>query len=86
MDEHYVAANKFGPDYYMARFTMDCSTTKDGYFDVLVFDRDGPETYVEIGICVDPPYRTKRLAHVARCGHVNVFYHNRFRCMNYPLN
>jgi hypothetical protein len=83
-------ACRWGDHYWMWDVLMDCSQTRDGWFEFKTFvthraANDGWEADIKVGSCngtgVDsPPIEMWNKHHVARCGYVNQFVFNSDRC------
>ncbi|KAK3784090.1 hypothetical protein RRG08_060517 [Elysia crispata] len=75
---NFCPLNKFGPDYWMVRFEVDCSSSYNGFFEVKGYYEGLMETDVTSSTCsgegaTNPPIHSSTGGHIARCGYMNVF-------------
>ncbi|XP_041359720.1 alpha-amylase-like [Gigantopelta aegis] len=81
--------NRFGDHYWLVGVDMDCSRTRNGFFEVKaivngVWEHDGLGGRRCSGVgAADPPYSSAN--HWARCGFVNIFHFGSERCEIDPL-
>ncbi|XP_067663291.1 alpha-amylase-like [Haliotis asinina] len=85
----YNQYNTFGEHYWLVDIDMDCSKTKNGFFEFKSIVNGGWEGDVMGGTCtgsgaVSPPYTSKN--HMARCGYLNVFHWGSGSCTITPLS
>ena len=72
----YQPYNKYGDDYWFVQFKMDCSQTKDGWFEFKAYENQGVgwEPDINQGSCGSAgsaPFTSNN--HIGKCGFVNVY-------------
>jgi len=78
--------NTWGDHYWISDMEMDCSSTKDGWFEVDTFftnGGEGGESSIQQSACSgniggSVPFSTN--FHAGRCGYLNVFHYNSNDC------
>ena len=82
----YQPYNKYGPNHWFAAVKMDCSKTKNGWFELKGYENNGVgwESDINQGSCDGSanagaaPFSTNN--HIGKCGFVNVFEWNDNAC------